>query len=101
MPHVKATVLGAGAMGMALGVVLESNGFRVTFWDIEARVVEGIAKHHKNLRSLPNIKLNFLMSSKFSLTMSSIMLSWCLIKLTISFGMLIAWLFPMTLNLTL
>lgn len=67
MPQVKATVLGAGAMGMALGVVLSSNGFSVTFWDIEERVVEGIAKRRKNPRSLSNIALPASVSSEFSL----------------------------------
>lgn len=57
MSQVKTTILGAGAMGMALGAVLSSNGFKVTFWDIEEQVVEGIAKRRKNPRSLSHIKL--------------------------------------------
>lgn len=58
MPQSTVTILGAGAMGMALGVVLGDNGFRVVYWDVEDRVVESINNIHQNPRSLPDIKMD-------------------------------------------
>lgn len=57
MTEVKATILGAGAMGMAMAVVLSANGHKVVFWDIEPSVVDGINKKRLNPRSLSHIKL--------------------------------------------
>ena len=37
-PHVRATVIGAGAWGTALGVVLAQKGHRVTLWSYEEDV---------------------------------------------------------------
>jgi len=44
-------------MGMALGIVLTANKFRVTFWDIEGNVVEAITNKHRNPRSLKKLEL--------------------------------------------
>lgn len=53
----KAAIIGAGAMGTAMGVALSANDFSVVFWDKDKEVVAGINKKHLNPRSLPHIKL--------------------------------------------
>ena len=58
MPQANATILGAGAMGTALSVVLSANKYKVTLWDIEEDVVRGINHFHNNPRSLSEIKLD-------------------------------------------
>ncbi|MDP3995555.1 MAG: NAD(P)H-dependent glycerol-3-phosphate dehydrogenase, partial [bacterium] len=57
MPHATAVILGAGAMGTALATVLAQNKYKVTMWDIERDVVNGISRFHKNPRSLSDITL--------------------------------------------
>ncbi|MEK7165172.1 MAG: 2-dehydropantoate 2-reductase N-terminal domain-containing protein, partial [Patescibacteria group bacterium] len=57
MAETKATILGAGAIGMAMAVVLSDTGHKVVFWDIEPTVLDGINKKHLNPRSLSHIKL--------------------------------------------
>lgn len=58
MPQATATILGAGAMGTALATVLAENKYKVTLWDIEKEVVLGIARFHKNPRSLSELTLD-------------------------------------------
>lgn len=58
MTKSKAAIIGAGAMGMATGVVLSANEFAVVFWDKDKEVVDGINRKHLNPRSLPHIKLD-------------------------------------------
>ncbi|OJI06345.1 hypothetical protein BK004_04235 [bacterium CG10_46_32] len=58
MPQATATILGAGAMGTALATVLAKNKYKVTLWDVEKEVVQGIARFHKNPRSLSNLTLD-------------------------------------------
>jgi len=58
MPQATATILGAGAIGMAMATVLVENKYKVSFWDIEGEVVDGINLFHKNPRSFPEIKLD-------------------------------------------
>ncbi|MBI1961372.1 MAG: NAD(P)H-dependent glycerol-3-phosphate dehydrogenase, partial [Parcubacteria group bacterium] len=58
MPQATATILGAGAMGTALATVLAENKYQVTLWDIEKEVVQGIARFHKNPRSLSELTLD-------------------------------------------
>lgn len=51
------TILGAGAIGMALSTILSANGYKVCFWDIDEKVVDGINQKRRNPRSFPKIKL--------------------------------------------
>ena len=57
MAETKATILGAGAIGMAMAVVLSETGHKVVFWDIDQAVLDGINKKHLNPRSLSHIRL--------------------------------------------
>lgn len=68
MAAVKVTILGAGAIGMAMAVVLSSNDYAVCFWDIDKDVVDGINKKHLNPRSLPHIKLEKNVTAESDLT---------------------------------
>ncbi len=68
MSQVKATILGAGAMGTALGIVLSSNGFKVVFWDIDEEVVFGINKNHKNPKALLGVNLPVSVKAEMSIS---------------------------------
>ena len=72
MPPTKAqaTILGAGAMGMATSVILSSNDYKVVFWDVEEKVVDNINNLNKNPRSLPDVKLLKSVSAKNDLIKS-------------------------------
>ena len=58
MPQATAAILGAGAMGTALATVLAENKYKVTLWDIEREVCDGINRFHKNPRSLSELALD-------------------------------------------
>jgi len=58
MPQATATIIGAGSIGTALAMVLAENKFKVTLWDIEQEVVDGINRFHKNPRSLTEVTLD-------------------------------------------
>lgn len=51
-------VIGAGNMGTAMAQLLAENGHRVNIWDIDEKTLKEIARHHKNQRYLPGIKLH-------------------------------------------
>ncbi len=53
----RATVLGAGSWGTALGLVLADNGHQVTMWDIDTGVLDAIAATQENTRYLPGLPL--------------------------------------------
>jgi glycerol-3-phosphate dehydrogenase (NAD(P)+) len=53
----RCTVLGAGSWGTALGALLAGKGYTVTAWDKDHAVLDDIAKHHRNERYLPGLKL--------------------------------------------
>lgn len=46
----KASVIGAGAWGTALGTVLSDNGYRVVFWDRKVPVVREINEKRRSMR---------------------------------------------------
>ncbi|MFH1807902.1 MAG: NAD(P)H-dependent glycerol-3-phosphate dehydrogenase [Pseudomonadota bacterium] len=50
-------VFGAGSFGTALAKLLAENGHTVTVWSIEADVVEGINREHRNPTYLSQVKL--------------------------------------------
>ncbi|MBU2575825.1 NAD(P)H-dependent glycerol-3-phosphate dehydrogenase [Patescibacteria group bacterium] len=58
MPQATATILGAGAIGMAMATVLTENKYKVIFWDIDEEVIDGINLFHKNPRSFTEVKLD-------------------------------------------
>lgn len=68
MPKSKVTIIGAGAMGMALSTILSANGYKVCFWDMEESVADGINKNHRNPRSFPEIKLPDTSSAESDIT---------------------------------
>ncbi len=53
----RASVLGAGSWGTALGALLAGKGFEVTAWDKDPAVLEDVAKRHRNERYLPGLAL--------------------------------------------
>lgn len=53
----KITMLGAGAWGTALGVVLSRNGHSVRLWGHRAEHLEGLARTRINERFLPGVPL--------------------------------------------
>ena len=53
----RATVIGAGSWGTALGSVLASKGDDVTMWDIDEATLATINDAHENSRYLPGIPL--------------------------------------------
>lgn len=53
----RATVLGAGSWGTALGALLAAKGWPVTVWDADRAPVESIAARHENVRYLPGVGL--------------------------------------------
>lgn len=53
----RATVLGAGSWGTALGATLAAKGTTVTMWDVDVPVLEAIEEAHENSRYLPGIPL--------------------------------------------
>ncbi len=59
----RATVLGAGSWGTALGLVLADNGHTVTMWDIDTAVLDTIRHQHENTRYLPGHPLPDLLTS--------------------------------------
>lgn len=50
-------VLGAGAWGTALAMVLQRNGHGVTLWTREAEVLREIQRTHRNEHALPGVEL--------------------------------------------
>jgi len=54
---VKLTVLGAGAWGTALALVLHRNGRPVTLWATAPRHLEDVRRAARNERYLPGIDL--------------------------------------------
>ena len=58
MPKAQITILGAGAIGMAIATVLTENKYKVVFWDIDEEVIDGINLFHKNPRSFSEVKLD-------------------------------------------
>ncbi|OGY92429.1 MAG: hypothetical protein A3H70_00445 [Candidatus Komeilibacteria bacterium RIFCSPLOWO2_02_FULL_48_11] len=62
------TILGAGAMGMALATILSANGYKICFWDMDEKVVAGINQKHRNPRSFPDIKLPETVSAEADIT---------------------------------
>jgi len=53
----KVAVVGAGAWGSALSIILSKNVPNVSVWAREAEVVESVAKSRENLVFLPNVKI--------------------------------------------
>ena len=53
----KVSVLGAGAWGTTLAVLLHYNGHRVTLWEYDRKYTRQILKHRENKTYLPGIKL--------------------------------------------
>jgi glycerol-3-phosphate dehydrogenase (NAD(P)+) len=53
----RATVLGAGSWGTALGSVLAGKGWDVVLWDVDPAPLEQVATRHENTRYLPGIPL--------------------------------------------
>ena len=51
------TILGAGAWGTALGLVLHRGGHRVTFWGNDAAHLEELQRSGRNERYLPGVEL--------------------------------------------
>ncbi|MBI2636863.1 MAG: NAD(P)-dependent glycerol-3-phosphate dehydrogenase [Parcubacteria group bacterium] len=68
MPEASAAILGAGAMGTALATVLAQNKYKVTLWDVEKEVVQGISRFHKNPRSLSELTLDVSIKSEADIT---------------------------------
>lgn len=58
MPQAQTTILGAGAIGMAIAAVLHENKYKVNFWDINEEVIDSINLFHKNPRSFEDLKLD-------------------------------------------
>ncbi len=54
----KVTVLGAGSWGVALGMLLDTNGHSVKIWSLLEDEVAMLQEHHEHLKNLPGIKLN-------------------------------------------
>ncbi len=52
----RATVVGSGSWGTALGMVLAEQD-RVTMWDVDPEPLAGISARHENTRYLPGIRL--------------------------------------------
>jgi glycerol-3-phosphate dehydrogenase (NAD(P)+) len=50
-------VLGAGAWGTALAVLLARNGYPVWLWGNQLKQLEQIAREHRNPKALPDIEL--------------------------------------------
>ncbi len=53
----RATVLGAGSWGTALGSLLAGQGWDVRMWDIDVATLEDITSKHENTRYLPGLTL--------------------------------------------
>ena len=53
----KVAVLGAGAWGIALGVLLDSNGNDVTMWTFLQSEADMLINDRENTVSLPGVKL--------------------------------------------
>lgn len=53
----RATVVGAGSWGTALGALLAGKDWPVTMWDIDPTPLETINSRHENARYLPGIEL--------------------------------------------
>ncbi len=53
----RATVIGAGSWGTALGALLAGKGWDVVMWDIDPVPLDQIAERHENTRYLPDIAL--------------------------------------------
>jgi glycerol-3-phosphate dehydrogenase (NAD(P)+) len=56
-PTMRCTVLGAGSWGTALASLLAGKGNHVTSWNRDQRVLEDIARNHRNERYLPGVTL--------------------------------------------
>ena len=53
----KVGILGAGAWGIALGLVLHKNGHQVTMWTCVESEAEMLLKDREHKSSLPGVKL--------------------------------------------
>lgn len=53
----RATVVGAGSWGTALGSVLAGKGWDVVLWDVDTEPLEQVSSRHENARYLPGIEL--------------------------------------------
>jgi glycerol-3-phosphate dehydrogenase (NAD(P)+) len=53
----RATVVGAGSWGTALGCVLAVKGWDVVLWDVDTEPLEQVSSRHENARYLPGIQL--------------------------------------------
>lgn len=53
----KITIIGAGAWGTAIALLLADNGHQVTLWAYEQEVARDIEKFHTNKKYFPNVSL--------------------------------------------
>ena len=53
----KITVLGAGAWGLAIADLLNSNGCKVKVWEFDKKICENIQKERKFESKLPDYKI--------------------------------------------
>ena len=53
----KTAVVGAGAWGSALSIILSENSEQVGVWARESEIVESVEKTRENSVFLPNIKI--------------------------------------------
>jgi glycerol-3-phosphate dehydrogenase (NAD(P)+) len=53
----KITVLGAGAWGTALAIILHQNGHKIALWGHDAQRLEELGRTHRNERYLPGVEL--------------------------------------------
>ncbi|HEX3797198.1 MAG TPA: NAD(P)H-dependent glycerol-3-phosphate dehydrogenase [Verrucomicrobiae bacterium] len=53
----KITVLGSGAWGTALAIILHQNGHKIALWGHDAKRLEELGRTHRNERYLPGVEL--------------------------------------------
>jgi glycerol-3-phosphate dehydrogenase (NAD(P)+) len=54
---VNVTILGAGAWGTALALVLHENGHTITLWDVDGQHLTELERARRNVRYLPDVEL--------------------------------------------